>query len=79
MKKISVDGVNLSSYIKKSNTSGLVKNDGTIDTSTYLTSVPSHNQTSDSITDMTTKTMEVTFDDSTTKTYVVFVQEQEDD
>lgn len=30
-------------YIKKSNTAGLVKNDGTIDTTQYLSSLPSHN------------------------------------
>ena len=30
-------------YIKKSSTSGLVKNDGTIDTTQYLSSLPSHN------------------------------------
>lgn len=30
----------LTNYIQKSNTAGLVKNDGTIDTSTYLTSAP---------------------------------------
>ena len=32
-----------SKYIEKSNTSGLVKNDGTIDTTQYLSSLPSHN------------------------------------
>ena len=30
----------LANYIAKSNTAGLVKNDGTIDTNTYLTSIP---------------------------------------
>ena len=30
-------------YIEKSSTSGLVKNDGTIDTTQYLSSLPSHN------------------------------------
>jgi len=30
----------LSGYIQTSNTSGLIKNDGTIDTNTYLTSAP---------------------------------------
>lgn len=30
-------------YIEKSNTSGLIKNDGTIDTTQYLSSLPSHN------------------------------------
>ena len=34
------DSSSLTNYIQKSNTSGLVKNDGTIDTNTYLTSVP---------------------------------------
>lgn len=33
----------LSNYIQKSNTSGLIKNDGSIDTTTYLSSLPSHN------------------------------------
>lgn len=32
--------IDLSNYIQKSQTAGLVKNDGTIDTNTYLTSVP---------------------------------------
>ena len=29
-------------YVKKSSTSGLLKNDGTVDTTTYLSSLPSH-------------------------------------
>ena len=33
----------LSNYIQKSSTVGLVKNDGSIDTTTYLSSLPSHN------------------------------------
>lgn len=37
---------NDSNFIEKSNTSGLIKNDGTIDSSTYLTSIPSHDHDS---------------------------------
>lgn len=33
----------LSNYVQKSNTSGLLKNDGTVDTTQYLSSLPSHN------------------------------------
>ena len=29
-------------YVKKSSTNGLLKNDGTVDTTTYLSSLPSH-------------------------------------
>ena len=36
----------LTSYIQKSSTSGLVKNDGSIDTTSYLSSLPSHTHTS---------------------------------
>lgn len=32
--------IDLSNYVQKSQTSGLIKNDGTIDTNTYLTSAP---------------------------------------
>ena len=32
----------LANYIQKSSTSGLVKNDGSIDTTSYLSSLPSH-------------------------------------
>ncbi|MBQ6345184.1 MAG: hypothetical protein IJI96_03615 [Methanobrevibacter sp.] len=32
-----------SDLVKKSSTSGLIKNDGTVDTTTYLSSLPSHN------------------------------------
>lgn len=38
--KIGDTEIDLSNYIQKSQTSGLIKNDGTIDTNTYLTSVP---------------------------------------
>ena len=37
------DITDLGDYIEKSSTSGLMKNDGTIDTTTYLSSLPSHN------------------------------------
>lgn len=37
------DLVNDSDFIEKSNTAGLVKNDGTIDTTQYLSSLPVHN------------------------------------
>ena len=33
----------LTNYVQKSSTSGLLKNDGTIDTTQYLSSLPSHN------------------------------------
>ena len=33
----------LANYIQKSSTSGLLKNDGTVDTTSYLSSLPSHN------------------------------------
>ena len=36
----------LTNYIQKSSTSGLVKNDGSIDTTSYLSSLPSHTHTS---------------------------------
>ena len=36
----------LTSYIQKSSTSGLVKNDGSIDTTSYLSSLPNHTHTS---------------------------------
>lgn len=37
------DLTNDSDFIEKSNTSGLIKNDGTVDTTQYLSSLPSHN------------------------------------
>ena len=45
--------VDLSNYIRKSSTSGLVKNDGSIDTTSYLSSLPSHTHTKSEITDFT--------------------------
>lgn len=36
----------LTNYIQKSSTSGLIKNDGSIDTTSYLSSLPSHTHTS---------------------------------
>ena len=36
----------LTNYIQKSSTSGLVKNDGSIDTTSYLSSLPNHTHTS---------------------------------
>ena len=33
----------LANYVQKSNTSGLLKNDGSVDTTQYLSSLPSHN------------------------------------
>lgn len=43
--------VDLSNYIQKSSTSGLVKNDGSIDTTSYLSSLPNHTHTKSEITD----------------------------
>ena len=43
--------VNLSNYIRKSSTSGLVKNDGSIDTTSYLSSLPNHTHKKSEITD----------------------------
>lgn len=43
--------VDLSNYIRKSSTSGLVKNDGSIDTTSYLSSLPNHTHTKSEITD----------------------------
>ena len=45
--------VDLSNYIQKSSTSGLVKNDGSIDTTSYLSSLPSHTHMKSEITDFT--------------------------
>ena len=45
--------VDLSNYIRKSSTSGLVKNDGSIDTTSYLSSLPSHTHTKSEITNFT--------------------------
>lgn len=42
-KDISKTVEDLADYVKKSNTSGLLKNDGTVDTTSYLSSLPSHN------------------------------------
>lgn len=44
--------VDLSNYIRKSSTSGLVKNDGSIDTTSYLSSLPNHTHTTSEITDI---------------------------
>lgn len=74
--------LNLTNYIQKSNTSGLVKNDGTIDTNTYLTQHQDlsgkanavHNHTSNNITDMDTVTITVTYTDNTTDTLTLFKQ-----
>ncbi len=41
----------MSQVITKSSTSGLVKNDGSIDTTSYLSSLPSHTHTKSEITD----------------------------
>ena len=43
--------VDLSNYIQKSSTLGLVKNDGSIDTTSYLSSLPNHTHTKSEITD----------------------------
>ena len=43
----------VSNYIQKSSTSGLVKNDGSIDTTSYLSSLPSHTHTKSEITNFT--------------------------
>ena len=43
--------VDLSNYIRKSSTSGLVKNDGSIDTTSYLSSLPNHTHKKSEITD----------------------------
>ena len=43
----------LTNYIQKSSTSGLVKNDGSIDTTSYLSSLPSHTHAKSEITDFT--------------------------
>ena len=43
--------VDLSNYIRKSSTSGLVKNDGSIDTTSYLSSLPNHTHKKSDITD----------------------------
>lgn len=45
--------VDLSNYIRKSSTSGLVKNDGSIDTTSYLSSLPNHTHKKSEITDFT--------------------------
>ena len=45
--------VDLSNYIRKSSTSGLVKNDGSIDTTSYLSSLPNHTHTKSEITNFT--------------------------
>ena len=67
--------LNLTDYIQKSQTAGLVKNDGTIDTNTYLTSVPNHTQASSTISDMSTETITINYSDSTTETLTLFVQD----
>ena len=43
----------LTNYIQKSSTSGLVKNDGSIDTTSYLSSLPNHTHTKSEITNFT--------------------------
>ena len=43
----------VNNYIQKSSTSGLVKNDGSIDTTSYLSSLPSHTHTKSEIKDFT--------------------------
>ena len=43
----------LTNYIRKSSTPGLVKNDGSIDTTSYLSSLPSHTHTKSEITNFT--------------------------
>lgn len=43
----------LTNYIQKSSTSGLIKNDGSIDTTSYLSSLPSHTHAKSEITDFT--------------------------
>lgn len=43
----------VSNYIQKSSTSGLVKNDGSIDTTSYLSSLPNHTHKKSEITDFT--------------------------
>lgn len=43
----------LTNYIQKSSTSGLVKNDGSIDTTSYLSKLPSHTHAKSEITDFT--------------------------
>lgn len=65
-----LDGVSLrlADYVQKSNTSGLLKNDGTVDTNTYLTSVPSHNQNLSTINNTSTVAVTVTYTDNTTTT-----------
>lgn len=45
--------VDLSNYIRKSSTSGLVKNDGSIDTTSYLSRLPNHTHKKSEITDFT--------------------------
>ena len=67
--------LNLTNYIQKSQTSGLVKNDGTIDTNAYLTSVPNHTQASSTISDMSTETITINYSDSTSETITLFVQD----
>lgn len=74
--------LNLSNYIQKSQTNGLIKNDGTIDRNTYLTQHQDlsgkadavHNHTSNDITDMDTVTITVTYTDNTTDTLTLFKQ-----
>ena len=43
----------LTNYIQKSSTSGLVKNDGSVDTTSYLSSLPNHTHTKSEITNFT--------------------------
>ena len=45
----------LTNYIQKSSTSGLVKNDGSIDTTSYLSSLPNHTHNKSEIADFTHK------------------------
>lgn len=65
-------GADLSEYIKKSDTAGLVKNDGTIDTSTYLTQ---HQDISGKLDadDLDTLEITITYEDTTSETVNIAV------
>lgn len=70
--KIGSTALDLSNYIQKSQTSGLIKNDGTVDTNSYSTT--SHTHTVSNITNLTPVSLVVTYTDNTTETLTLFKQ-----
>ena len=58
----------LANYVQKSSTTGLLKNDGSVDTTSYLSSLPSHTHTVSNVSDVSTVNVVVTYTDNTTET-----------